>query len=144
MRVEEEFGADLGAFRASKGFDRIKQALGKMVKAVLESLGYEIDQSGVMRSALTALKDCDPPDTYITPSTILDGRMLIRPLSDPILQAECCTAVPAVPLPWFMEPGAVSQAAARSAPTLRTRAASRSATSAVGFSIAATPPIPAR
>ncbi len=46
-RLVAEFGEDLGASRAAKGFDRIKQALGKMVKDVLESLGYEIEQSGV-------------------------------------------------------------------------------------------------
>lgn len=46
-RLVAEFGTDLGASRAGKGFDRIKQALGKMVKDVLGSLGYEIDQTGV-------------------------------------------------------------------------------------------------
>ena len=40
-RLVAEFGADLGASRAGKGFDRIKQALGKMVKDVLESLARQ-------------------------------------------------------------------------------------------------------
>lgn len=46
-RLVRVFGPDLGAKRAGKGFQRIRQALGHMVKDVLASLGYEVEQMNV-------------------------------------------------------------------------------------------------
>ncbi len=46
-RLVQAFGPDLGAAKAGKSFDRIKQTLGHMVKEVLASHGYTIEQTGV-------------------------------------------------------------------------------------------------
>lgn len=46
-RLVQQFGPDLGAPKAGKTTDRIKQVLGHMVKDVLASLGYKIEQRSV-------------------------------------------------------------------------------------------------
>jgi hypothetical protein len=46
-RLVQAFGPDLGAAKTGKTFDRTKQCLGHMVKDVLASLGYKIEQRSV-------------------------------------------------------------------------------------------------